>query len=587
MTAHDVSACRFLVGTIILLQSLSATSQAPVAARGSIEGIVVRAGTGDSIPGARVVLASAPIGSPVTACGAAGYSSVPDVSVVTDAQGKFEFRELNAGSYCVAAGANGFAKQLYGQRTVSGPGAAITLASGKTINNIQIPLPAAGSISGRIRDSAGQPATGISVQLLKSTYNVGGQRVFQPAGAARTDDRGDYRLYWITPGRYYLFAGGFIPGVTSSSLGSPNEIAADTISPTFYISASDIAQATVIDLKPAADIGGVDLFLPRPQLYRIRGRLIDGRNGQYAPAASVTLVTPTPTGVNFGSTSSQSFNPQDGTFEIRDVTPGLHVVRAQVSISSTAVTPATGGIVSTIAQNGSTQIALNVASDINSLSLVLVSPVSVSGQVIMEGAAANSSPGVERVRVQLRPSIDGVIYTNLGGISPSTPLAAGDGTFRIDNVLPGEYRPLVSPLSDNVYIKQARFNQNDILSMPMKFLPSDNGKIEIVLSARGGQIDGVVVDDRRQPVASIQAVLVPDRQRERTDLYKSATTDSNGRFSIRGIAPGDYHVFSWESIEPYSYFDPELIRPYESKGTPVHITESAKEMLDLKLIPAE
>src|SRR6185436_20214945 len=192
-------------------------------------------------------------------------------------------------------------------------------------------------------------STGIQVQLLKSTYNASGQRVFQPAGTARTDDRGDYRLYWITPGRYYLVAGSIIPGSSSSTVGSPNEVSSESTAPIFYISASEVSQATIIDLKPAADIGGVDLFLPRPQLYRIRGRVIDSRNGQTPSAATLTLVNIFPTGVTFSSTTSQIFNPQDGSFELRDVTPGMHVIRSQVSISSTAVTPATGGVVSTIA----------------------------------------------------------------------------------------------------------------------------------------------------------------------------------------------------------------------------------------------
>ena len=44
-------------------------------------------------------------------------------------------------------------------------------------------------------------------------------------------------------------------------------------------------------------------------------------------------------------------------------------------------------------------------------------------------------------------------------------------------------------------------------------------------------------------------MLIPDIQRERRDLYVRATTDKDGRFSIRGIPPGNYKVFAWENIE--------------------------------------
>src|SRR6185295_9669527 len=146
---------------------------------------------------------------------------------------------------------------------------------------------------------------------------------------------------------------------------------------------------------------------------------------------------------------SQAFNPQDGSFELRDVTPGMHVIRSQVSISSTAVTPATGGVVSTIAQNGSIQVALNVTSDTNSLSLVLGSPATINGQLTMEGSTAPSAMGLDRVQVQLRASVEGVVYSNLGGITPLTRPTSADGMFRIDSVVPGEYRLTVSPLPES------------------------------------------------------------------------------------------------------------------------------------------
>jgi hypothetical protein len=162
-----------------------------------------------------------------------------------------------------------------------------------------------------------------------------------------------------------------------------------------------------------------------------------------------------------------------------------------------------------------------------------------------------------------------------------------DGSFRVDNIVAGEYRVFVAPLPPDVYVKQARFNQNDVLNGPMRFSPSDSGTLEILLSPRGGQISGSVLDERQRGVPSILAVLIPDRQRDRIDLYKTSMSDANGIFSLRSIAPGDYHVFAWEAIDPYSYFDPEVLKQFESKGKPVHIAESAKESVDVRVIPAE
>lgn len=107
-----------------------------------------------------------------------------------------------------------------------------------------------------------------------------------------------------------------------------------------------------------------------------------------------------------------------------------------------------------------------------------------------------------------------------------------------------------------------------------------------MLANGAGQVEGNVVNDKSEPVRGIQAVLIPDRSRDRIELYKTATTDQNGHFTMRGIQPGDYKIFAWESIELYSYFDPDVLVPFEQKGKAVIIGESSKVTAEVKLIPA-
>jgi hypothetical protein len=89
-----------------------------------------------------------------------------------------------------------------------------------------------------------------------------------------------------------------------------------------------------------------------------------------------------------------------------------------------------------------------------------------------------------------------------------------------------------------------------------------------------------------KPVRGIQAVLVPEQARNRQDLYKTATTDQEGRFTFRGVTPGDYRVFAWEDIEPFAYFDPAVVMQYEAAGKLIHVRESSEESAEVKLIPA-
>lgn len=46
-------------------------------------------------------------------------------------------------------------------------------------------------ISGRVRTASGEVGAGLNIQLMRSAYNVTGQRTFQTVSSGRTDDRED------------------------------------------------------------------------------------------------------------------------------------------------------------------------------------------------------------------------------------------------------------------------------------------------------------------------------------------------------------------------------------------------------------
>jgi hypothetical protein len=135
-----------------------------------------------------------------------------------------------------------------------------------------------------------------------------------------------------------------------------------------------------------------------------------------------------------------------------------------------------------------------------------------------------------------------------------------------------------------LYIKEARLNNNDILSAPVR--TSTSGSLQIILSANGGRIAGVVLDETRRPVPAIEAVLVPANNRERADLFKTAATNAEGRFTFSGIAPGEYKLFAWSDAEPYAYFDSDFLKGFDELGHAVRIVESSTQSVDLRVISA-
>ena len=157
--------------------------------------------------------------------------------------------------------------------------------------------------------------------------------------------------------------------------------------------------------------------------------------------------------------------------------------------------------------------------NIENLVVELNSGVTITGRFITDGG---NLPPPSALQLQMRLASNG-LQNYMVGTSP-TSQAAADGSFNIPGVLPGDYRIVPNP-SQDFYVKELRYNRLDALSNPVSVCcNSDSATIEIVISRNVGQIDGVIVDARMQPVPGVQAVLIPDA-RQRTELYMTATTD--------------------------------------------------------------
>src|SRR5262249_53274462 len=119
---------------------------------------------------------------------------------------------------------------------------------------------------------------------------------------------------------------------------SPNEVQEAFVS-TYYPGVTDIGQAMVLEVRPGDEISAIDLTIGHQQVYRIRGRVIDGRTGQPPPSVSLSISSRTLTGGGFTMfAQNQRYNSTDGSFEMRDVTPGAYVIGA------TGPDPVTGSI---------------------------------------------------------------------------------------------------------------------------------------------------------------------------------------------------------------------------------------------------
>lgn len=602
---------RLAIAAVFLLAlQMTLPAHPSQAGSGSIEGIIVRAGSGEPLAGARVTLtpvtvaaSAASAGTVVTGAtgGIAAGASVVSVSsnapssippVTTDPDGRFVFRNLDAGLYSLHALRDGYARLSYGQRTSGGPATAIRLGAGQSIRNTVLPLLPAGNLSGVVRRLDGQPQAGVPIQLLRPAYDSSGQRTFQIEGTSRTNDRGEYRMYWITPGHYYISAGtpaGPNRSLNPSTAGAnPNEIPDRSFAHTYYPGVGDARAAALIEVSPGGELSGIDFNLADQQLHRIRGRIVDSGTGQPPRAVGLSLAYRTLTGSSGAFSAGEKYNAKTGDFELRNIPPGSYVVQAVASEQPPAAEGETLLRIGAMATRPNARVPLEVSNtDLEGVLLALMSGIDLPGRISVEGMALPSIRGWERIRVSLKPTVESAFGPSLQPAAPVPQAPREDGTFVVAGVSPGEFRiGPITGLPAGFYVKEARFNGADVLSQPLRFTGVATSPIEIVLSSKAGQIEGIAVDARSSAVAGARLVLVPDTQRNRTDLYKTTVSDASGHFLLRSIPPGDYRAFGWEALESYAYFDPDLIRRAEPQGVPVRISESAANNITVRVIPA-
>jgi hypothetical protein len=81
--------------------------------------------------------------------------------------------------------------------------------------------------------------------------------------------------------------------------------------------------------------------------------------------------------------------------------------------------------------------------------------------------------------------------------------------------------------------------------------------------------------------------VVPEGEHQgRQDLYFQLMSDENGKFEYRDLAPGDYKVFAWDSMDQEMMLSAEFQKAFESRGASVSVPPGGNASVQVKMIPA-
>jgi hypothetical protein len=123
-------------------------------------------------------------------------------TVWADDNGRFVVRNIIAGRYRLFAIGDGYVRTEYSLT--------ITLSAGQQLRNISVEMIPTGVIVGRILNLTNEPLPRVYVRALKASEQ-NGMRVFTSVTQAQTNDLGEYRLYGLYPGQYFVSAALYDP----------------------------------------------------------------------------------------------------------------------------------------------------------------------------------------------------------------------------------------------------------------------------------------------------------------------------------------------------------------------------------------
>ena len=485
------------------------------------------------------------------------------VSAITDADGIFLLKDLEPGRYNLTASRTGFVRQMYGQRGPGNAGTALNLLEGQTLKDINFRLVPGGAISGRVVDEDSEPISGVRLQALRWGYSNGRRQLVPAGGFAQTDDRGEYRMFQLAPGRYYLSATytgtGYMGGGVTTGFGT-SDASSEGYAPTYYPGVNDPAQATALELRGGDDLPGINLRLVPVRAVRVSGRIV--RSGTSRELAWVQLFSRRLSG--FSSLHRGVDTDGKGNFEISGVTPGSYFVVAEV-------------------EDGGKRLLARAAvevdsSDVDGVILALQPPAEIKGQINLDG---NFDSRPDHLRVMLSSEDPGP-FSGGGSAAVQTDL-----NFVLNEVFDGDYVLRFFGLPPDAYVSAASMGKRDVLRDGV----SVSGKADIlsvVISASGGRLDGSVLDEDNNPFRGARVVLVPEETNwKRQELFKTANSDQNGQFTIRGIAPGKYKLFAWETIDEGAFYDPDFLRPILDDGKSVEVSPSSRAQVQVKVIRSD
>jgi len=566
------TARRVLIGVvlgIVLTPSVDLAAQRPRQGptrvdpmTASIKGLVTSADTGAPVRGAEVRLSSR-----------GSYNRL----VTTDGDGSFRLSDLPAGEYRLTVSRTGFTSLVFGQRRPLEAPSTINLAEGESFT-ANLALTRGGAIRGRVIDQFGDPIAGARVQVLRSRMASGQRRLQSMGPGDLTDDTGEFRVYGLPPGDYYVTA----------STGAPDVIRRDP--PLFFPGTPSFSEAQSVTLGVGTEASADFQVLPT-RTARVSGVVF---NASGAPAQAMVQLMSEAVGMGPSIDGAGGGPPPvminadtdaDGRFTINNVPPGPYVITANSSFSAGVIAGMQAGnpnagpppAMRDIMERGpeTATMSIVVAGD-NVSDLALTTR---RGGVLVGTFVADA--GVVR---PLPNGVSAVVRPAKGGGGPSMMQGGRASGFRLAG-MSGPFYVGINGLPDDWAVSQITVDGVDVTDEPID-LKGQTSSARVVLTDRITTISGIV--QTRGNSANYSVVVFPDdpnRWSYPSRYIKTARANERGQFRISGLPPNErYSAVAVDFLEEGEEQDPQFLERLRSRAMTFSLREGEQRSVYLDAI---
>lgn len=508
-----------------------------------------------------------------------------EMSGLTDNNGRFEIKNVLAGTYYAFVNAPGVVSPL-AYADISKPkndgideaveGFPAIVVSGIGDLDVEVPARRGGAISGRVMYADGDAAIGVRVEILRKVKdkfvpvisNFSAIFSIMSGGGFQTDDRGFYRFSGLPNGEYIVKvtenASHGDGGSRSYSPFDESMFGASSLLTMFYPDVLTTEKAQIVNIVAGQEMSEINVYIPERDLYAVAGKVIAAADKSAIKNAKIYLkkIGDDTTSIfnDGGRRRTEGSSDERGIWNFKEIPKGTYtlVVQPPDPMYDEAGIYASNTM-SSISSNRTMPTApskprlakktLEIVIEDKNLAEITVElgyGATVSGTVKTE----NNQEMPNNVTITVTQEDDAEIksatsvYNSNYKENPQKP----NHDFKIEGAASGKTLLNVSISDDNFYVKSAMYNGTDLLVSPIDLREGEFVRnVQIVISRGVGTLKGTVADADKQPVKRAEFSLVPvdAAKRKNAVFYRNVTTEADGAFEVKA-APGEYAIVFYD-----------------------------------------